>query len=477
MHDGRAAGWLLSMGAVAVLCAGCVNDAEVVGACTPRGDAQRVLLGPSGVEVGVLDGRVLISWAEPTSRVGPDGNPEYEWHAAWLDPLGALEGEVFLGYRRRTGGEHWVRDRDGLTTQSGLSTSDELVPVRLEDAMHLVRVTEAGGVEVTRVELPITRARPPDCEFCSVAGYGAPGLPSASDLLFPMLSTERGALAAVSAVPSGCGSYFADAGEPILFGWTSLVVRTREPCAEPIERWPIHLALVARGDSVGILHRVGDSAGQGVVHYLAVDESGAIVVPQVVVGAGEPTSGSDSGYDLHAVPLGEHHVLYRELSHGNRDDGYELCYRLRAFRDDGTEPGDIPFQLACMHSDRVTRSARLVELAGGDAALAWAERPRLGRQDNLTQITRSTPWDEGIYLTMIRPDGRRGSDIVRVTSDESTIMGEALDRRTDTSGPYPGDMTVSAASEGNRVVLAWRDERVDAPGIYVRSYTCERFAE
>jgi hypothetical protein len=365
-----------------------------------------------------------------------------------------------------------------LVTQLGLSLDAEPVPVRVEDSLHLVRVARDGSVRAEPVVLPITRARPPDCEFCSVAGYGASYLASGSDFLYPMAETVAGAVGGIQGVPAGCGSYFANADEPILFGAIDAIVATRTPCNTPPQRWPIHLGLVPRASGVGILHRVGDSVGQGIVHYLAVDDTGAIVVPQVEVGAGEPTSGSDSGYDLHGVTLGEDAVLFRELSSGPHSDWLQLCYRLRAFEADGSGAHDTPFQLACMRADRITRSARLVALDGGYAAIAWAERPRVGgRRDGLVQITTSTPWDEGIYLTMIRPDGRRGSDIVRVTSDESTIMGTALERRTETSGPYPGDMTVSAASEGNRVVLAWRDERLDAPGIYVRSYTCAPFAD
>jgi len=270
-----------------------------------------------------------------------------------------------------------------------------------------------------------------------------------------------------------CLSIYANDDELMLFGAIRATVFTRASCTDTRERDPHSFGLVHRSDgSIGVLHRVGTPVAGGYVHYLAVDDTGTITVPQTLVGSDEQGTASDSGFDLHGVPLGEHSVLYRELSDGVYAGANMLCYRLRAFDDDGSNAHDTPFQLACMRSERVTRSERLLELTGGYAALAWAERPRLGRDDNLTQITLSTPWDEGIYLTMIRPDGRRGSEIMRVTGEGSTIMGTALDRRTETSGPYPGDMTVSATSEGDRVVLAWRDERVDAPGIYLRSYTC-----
>jgi len=452
---------------------GCVNDAEVVGECVPDGEAHLVHDRSASARVGLLDGRILVSWVESTSRVGEDGSPEWAFHITWLRPNGDLGEDEFVGYRRGSG-DNWVRDGDALVTaMGGVTLEPEPLPVRLEDRLSLVRTRPALPSEITRVALPLTPYRSHDCEFCSVVGNSTSGASAGRDALFPMLATRAGGVAAIGGIPERCLSIYGSDWEPMLFGAVEATVFTRASCIDERERYPNSFGLVRRSDgNIGMLHRVGTPVAGGYVHYLAVDGTGSITVPQTLVGSDEQGTMADSGFDLHGVPLGESGVLFRELSDGHRSDSYMLCYRLRTFEEDGSGAHDIPFQLACMRSARVTRSARLLELSNGYAALAWAERPRLGQNDNLTQITLDTPWDEGIYLTMIRPDGRRGSEIVRVTSDVSTIIGTALDRRADTSGPYPGDMTVSAASEGNHVVLAWRDERVDAPGIYIRSYTC-----
>jgi hypothetical protein len=115
----------------------------------------------------------------------------------------------------------------------------------------------------------------------------------------------------------------------------------------------------------------------------------------------------------------------------------------------------------------------LVELSSGDAVVIWGERTAYGGLANLQQmITSSTPWSEGIYMAMVTPSGRRGSEVVKVTPPDATTIGGR--RRTPTTGPYRGDFAVRATSEGDHVVVTWTDSRPDTPGIYARSYHCRR---
>lgn len=463
---------------------GCANDVELVGACVPDGEAVRVLESPRGVSIGVLDGRVLLAWSVPTARTSVDGTREAELRAGWVIE-DAVVGPMLIGWTRDYGPRSlWVRHENELVTHAVITTSEvEPLSIWAEDAVALVHFSEDGSSRVEPVALTLGGSRPRPgsfCEWCSRISYGGSQMPAGPDAALPILGTPAGPLGAVMGVPRGdfphgCVTIDASNDEPMLFGAINATPYTRPRCAEPANEWPHTPALVRREAGAGLLYRVGDSIGQGVVHYMSVDDTGSIVVPPTTVGVSESFPSAASGYDLHGVPLGapvegEADVLYRELAHGSYPTQL-LCYRLRTFAADGLEPHDIPFQLACMSAARVTRSARLLELPAGHAALVWAERPRVGAEGH-DQITTDTPWDEGIYLTMITPSGRRGSEIVRVTSDESTVMGSALDRRTESTGPYPGDLTVAATSEGDHVYIAWRDERVDAPGIYLRSYTC-----
>lgn len=147
---------------------------------------------------------------------------------------------------------------------------------------------------------------------------------------------------------------------------------------------------------------------------------------------------------------------------------------MRLFHGDGSDAADTPFQIPCFRrlGQIATRSMDLVELPGGLAVAIWPERTGYGGRTLLQQITSTTPWSESIRMAIVAPSGRRGSETLTVTAPESTAL---VGPRTESSGPYAADFAVRAVSEGDRVVVTWRDERADAPGIYACSFHCRAF--
>ena len=115
----------------------------------------------------------------------------------------------------------------------------------------------------------------------------------------------------------------------------------------------------------------------------------------------------------------------------------------------------------------------LTPLEMGHAVIAYGERTNFSYVGNeYTRLTASTPWEEGVFLHTIDDAGRRASEIIRVTPPESTALANPTAPRTEFTGPFPGDFEVQAVSEGDEVVVAWRDHRPDAPGYYARRFRC-----
>lgn len=92
-------------------------------------------------------------------------------------------------------------------------------------------------------------------------------------------------------------------------------------------------------------------------------------------------------------------------------------------------------------------------------------------------LARPRGHEEGVFLTTIDGQGRRAAEVVRVSAPESTSVTGVGVPRTATNGPFPGDFHVLAATEGEVVVVVWRDLRSDAPGYYGRRYRCATLAE
>ena len=162
------------------------------------------------------------------------------------------------------------------------------------------------------------------------------------------------------------------------------------------------------------------------------------------------------------VPGGR--VLFAE-----RRAGLNECHALRVMNEDSTGATDAPWQLPCLGDTRqsperrVTSNVELVAAPGG-ALLVYVEN---SYHPWIRPITEDVPFDEGIYAVLIDAGGRRGSEIVRVTPEETTALANI--ERTATTGPTFLRLHASAASDGERAVVAWYDNRPDAPGFYARA--------
>lgn len=464
---------------IALLLGCSADDTEIVGACVPDGDAVRLVSAGGSPQPGLLDGNLLLAW------VRRDGSGYYAVEAAWFGTDLSMTSTLPALGRQTTGlgTIAWVRDGDALAGQGLLGTNATGVPEALaENALRVLRVGTAGATTIGPIALPISHATS-SCSACShISGSGAL-LGGGYDTRWAALARSSDVMLAVTGVPGACDTDITNADEPILFTTTrAALARTRpllcqvDPHSQPDSyAWPNNIALVRGGAGmIGMLFRRGETSGLGNVHYVLTDETGNTMLPPVQVGPVIDPVEADVGWDLHGVTLGEvGGVVYRERTNG--DLAYLTCYRMRTFHGDGRDANDTPFQVGCFrHQDQyVTRSMDLVELGSGDAVVIWGERTAYGGTANLQQtITSSTPWSEGIYMAMLTPSGRRGSQIVRVTPPEATMLGGAA--RTASTGPFPGDFAVRATSEGDHVVVTWTDTRPDAPGIYARSYRCRR---
>jgi hypothetical protein len=372
----------------------------------------------------------------------------------------------------------WTQDGDALLGQALVGTDAMGRPQsRLEDMLRIVRIDQRSDPTLVPVTLPVS-AVTSDCPECSHIAYEGALLTGGVGARMPALRLADHGVLGTLGVPVACGSDYFNYDEPVLFDTTQTrLARTRSVLcsATALHDYPNNLALVrGAGGMIGMLFRQGECSTCGNVHYVLTDEAGNTMLPPVQVGPVVDPVEADVGWDLHGVTLGDPGgVLYRERTNG--DVGYLTCYRMRTFHGDGRDATDTPFQIGCFRQQDhfVTRSMDLVELSSGDAVVIWGERTAYGGTANLEQtITSSTPWSEGIFMAMVTPSGRRGSDIVRVTPPGATMIGGAP--RTASTGPFPQDFAVRATSEGDHVVVTWTDTRPDAPGIYARSYHCGR---
>jgi hypothetical protein len=96
---------------------------------------------------------------------------------------------------------------------------------------------------------------------------------------------------------------------------------------------------------------------------------------------------------------------------------------------------------------------RVASLAPAMARVAWGWAVSLGTR----ACTRCS----------LGRDGRRGSEVVRVTDDDATALEDYP--RTATDGPYAYPFWFGADADGDRAVAVWTDLRADAPGVYART--------
>ncbi|MCZ7687312.1 MAG: hypothetical protein M5U28_54675 [Sandaracinaceae bacterium] len=226
------------------------------------------------------------------------------------------------------------------------------------------------------------------------------------------------------------------------------------------------------GGGHGLLMRQGWAVGagpdDGLVHFARLTEEGALASQPIAVGGLPPHSSVDGGNQPRAVAF-DGRVLFTE-----RRGSENTCHAIRVMDDDGTGAHDAPFQLPCYPWTEVqwtaerpiTASVELVQVPGG-ALLVWTEHNHVPSG----YITRDVPWSEGIYAVLLDRDGRRGSEVQRVSDAEATALRPTP--RTEDFGPVVRELSIAAAAEDDHVAVAWYDRRSGAEGIYVRRLRIE----
>lgn len=125
------------------------------------------------------------------------------------------------------------------------------------------------------------------------------------------------------------------------------------------------------------------------------------------------------------------------------------CHLLRVADEDGSDAHDAPWQLPCFRagseSDLITTEP-LLATVGDRAILVWDQRTGPERIESVAALSE---YDEGIFAVVLTPDGLRGSEIVRVTREDSSV----------TASDRPGSFLPSIAVEGDSVVVTWADVR------------------
>lgn len=299
---------------------------------------------------------------------------------------------------------------------------------------------------------------------------------------------------AVNAIPASCPSgttwpvsplFIFDESSVHVNLWGDDPCNVGSPAYDSREAHDATLVPLADG-GLGVFHRLGETVLYGRLHYSRVGPDLRMLdLPPVLVGSTTLHYPVPGGYQARAAQLGSGSILFTER---NEESDLNVCSNLRLVEPDGENPRHAPWQMRCylppgsrptirnptgtpspFYSDWIA----VEPLANGHAALAYGERTNFPfGLEYVTRLTSDVEWEEGVLLTTIDERGRRASEIVRVSAPEPTSVTGVEIERTATTGPYPGDFHVQAVTEGNVVVVVWRDLRPDAPGYYGRRYRC-----
>lgn len=487
MKLGREIACLLLASLVLIGCDGRGPAVRIEGQCVSEMPARRLLSypelrGPDGLfvlapSVGVLDGATMLEWMAPYSLSATTDLADY---IAWFDADGSLTvGPTWLGAMQPAPRSALSRVGPDLVAQRWTDPSGSPAG-EVEDNValwHFAPSAAGGVVDRVAVDLPINRVPAcPDCPMTSLAFGGA--LYAGSQGALPVVSAGR-AVALVSAIPEACATAaddglrvmaFDDAGDAALVNWLEESCRLM-PYDEVVVS---NLNAVTLDDgNIGVLFRLGAFVGHGHVHYLRISPEFELLGGPWLVGNQWIHTPLDTGYQPKLVAVGEANLLFTERV----DWDLNSCVVLRVLRQEGAEVQaayDAPWQLPCVRDPEryYTPWHELVPLADGYAAIVWSERNAFGRSAALrTVVTTDVEWEEGIYMAMLSPEGRRASEIVRVTDDAATALNGV--RRAE-SGPFSTDFELTASSEGDAVTVAWFDNRAEAPGAYAARFRCER---
>ncbi len=435
--------------------------------------------------IGFVEGSVLLSYVTVTRADGA-ASVRAQWFDASLHPTTE---DFALGDGRAVVTPDWIASDGALWAQIWIEAEQDVLspPRRAVSIFRLSPNVEAA-----------TRAVPPLASLVEDSVDGSEGLTPIScgasagtagvDGRAPAAIGPGGPMFVLNGWPASCGRTTAHM-RLMTFDATRAEVDLSgvDPCAESEavdgRAWAHNARLVRVGDNaVGVFFRQGFARGQGHLHYSRIDSDLRLVdtPPRQVDFTTIPWS-IPGGFQPQAVALGDDTLLF---SLRNADSSTNECQDLRLVDPDGQNPRDAPYQMSCrpprdalrLQQNGPTLSAWVIlqPLSSGHAVMAYGERTNYSPPgtEYARRLTATTPWQEGVFVHTLDEEGRRASDVVRVSAPESTAMVNPTTPRTETDGPFPGEFEVQAVSEGDRVVVAWWDNRPDAPGYYARSFRC-----
>jgi len=465
-----------------LLISGCTGPSVVItDDCVPITEA--VLLretagDPGRWSIGLVNEQLLFAYVSWSGAAEDPAIARAQWFGASLAPITE---DFWLGNSRALPPFELAAHDGALWAQIWAERVDMLSPVRRSiSAWRLV----PGTIEPERFTpmLPITAGLDRRLDL-TPADIGASTVTAGVDGRAPAALAFGRVVFALNAWPSACSTDTA-IFRAILFDQAIGVADLNAPDSCMVDDGSSdvhnHRLVPLRDGGLGVFFRRGAGIGQGFLHYSRVGPDLALLdSPPIRVDWTTYAWNLPGGFQPQAVALGSGRLLFT-----NRDpeSGYNLCQELRLVEPDGRSPRDAPYQLRCRaeagalqrgeRSQTVSQWVVVQPLAFGHAVIAYGERPNHDPAPFTRRVTSSVNWEEGVFLHTIDDEGRRASDIIRVTPPESTALLTPSTPFTLDSGPIPGDYEVQAITEGDDVVVAWRDTRPDAPGYYARRFRC-----
>ncbi len=448
----------LAISAWLVAVAACASDVDIVASCEVT-TAELYADLPSGTpSIGLLEQQVLVSTVRADyDRLTVLGSPGGQGAAAWFTLEGQRVGDVVdLGnapvFPRNA---QWVRANRSL---QGMFVFDPTRDPSGEVAVSVWTMSPAAAERrVVRTDLAGRGEPQPSIPTIGRGGSGAEGR-------FPAVAIAGRFVGGFVSEPAQCGSTLGNFTRLFLVSELddAVLVTWGETCAPRDFELNVENAwFYDAGDGhIGVLHR----PGRPVPVHLAVVSLDGSAEPRGQVGENE-VSTVDGGKQPRAVRLPSGRVLMAE----RRSFGENECHALRMFDADGSNAEDTDYQFPCVECFArseagcpLTSWVDLVESPQG-AIVVWEQHSFVPTFN----VPPEADWEEGIYAALITNDGKRGSNIVRLTVDESTALSLPRERNPPLAGFIGG-----AASEGDTAVVAWQDFRQDAPGVYMRALRC-----
>ena len=419
----RIAGWV----ALALAACSAEPDADVVVVCEPLTDPVLLTQGmpgtaPVGASLGVLDDQVLLHWVDSSARTRADVD-RVQWFSAELEPISEVRD---LGTRLGLMRSQWTAADGALHAHVWTDPSLASPPAEVDTLLLVFRVGAPDrdgtfGVSHERPSLPVRASAD---GFAAVAVGTVAALNAGIDGRVPARTWAGRATFAIAAIPSPC-AHSADRLRLLVFHESGgdFVASTDRDCV--LGQLTHNAEIVPLDDgTLGVLFREGPAVDSALRYTRFDRDLIPVSAPTVVARQERGYFARDDGYQPEAVGVEGSRILFRERAGQGASGPSNQCQWLNAMGQDGSWSRSAPWQMpACREPlAHFTHSSELVPSSGGRAAFAFAQRTSFGVLSELTHITTATEWDEGVFLVALTSEGRRGSEMVRVTGSEATAL-------------------------------------------------------